>query len=98
MIDHISFSVNNFEENLNFYDPTLAILGYERLITFDNEIALELIKARLHSKMTQQEVASRMGTTQSVVARLESGRTTPSIKTLERYAQATGKHLHVNFN
>jgi catechol 2,3-dioxygenase-like lactoylglutathione lyase family enzyme len=37
MIDHISFSVNNFNESLNFYDQTLALLGYERLMTFDDE-------------------------------------------------------------
>ena len=37
MIDHISFSVTNFEESLKFYDQTLAILGYERIMTFDNE-------------------------------------------------------------
>lgn len=37
MIDHISFAVNNFEESCQFYGSTLAILGYERLMTFDNE-------------------------------------------------------------
>lgn len=36
MIDHISFAVNSFEESLYFYDKTLAILGYERLMTFDD--------------------------------------------------------------
>jgi transcriptional regulator with XRE-family HTH domain len=35
-----------------------------------------------------------MGTTQSVIARLESGKMLPSVKTLSRYAEATGKHLH----
>lgn len=58
------------------------------------EIALELIKARKLSGLTQGEIAAKMGTTQSVIARLESGKATPSIKTLEKYAQATGKHLH----
>lgn len=54
------------------------------------EIARALIKARTDAGLTQEDVAKRMGTTQSVVARLESGRTTPSIKTLYRYAEATG--------
>lgn len=58
------------------------------------EIALELIKARKLSGLTQGEIAAKMGTTQSVIARLESGKATPSIKTLEKYAHATGKHLH----
>lgn len=35
MIDHVSFAVKNFEESLNFYDQTLKILGYERLMHFD---------------------------------------------------------------
>ena len=53
-------------------------------------VAHALIKARTDAGLTQAEVARRMGTTQSVVARLESGRTLPSIKTLFRYAEATG--------
>jgi DNA-binding XRE family transcriptional regulator len=71
--------------------------AYEDL-EIEFEIALELIKARHLSGMTQEEVASRMGTTQSVIARLESGTVVPSVKTLVRYAQATGKHLHVNLS
>ena len=54
------------------------------------EIARALIKARTDAGLTQEEVAQRMGTTQSVVARLESGRATPSLRTLYRYAAATG--------
>jgi catechol 2,3-dioxygenase-like lactoylglutathione lyase family enzyme len=36
MIDHISFSVNNFDESVKFYDETLKILGYERLMNFND--------------------------------------------------------------
>ena len=36
------------------------------------------------------ELAERMHTTQSTIARLESGRTMPSMRTLARYAEATG--------
>jgi ribosome-binding protein aMBF1 (putative translation factor) len=71
--------------------------AYEEL-ELEYEISLELIKARNSSGLTQKEIASRMGTTQSVIARLESGKTIPSMKTLARYAQATGKHLHVNLS
>jgi catechol 2,3-dioxygenase-like lactoylglutathione lyase family enzyme len=35
MLDHISFSVKNYEESLSFYDKTLALLGYTREITLD---------------------------------------------------------------
>jgi transcriptional regulator with XRE-family HTH domain len=43
--------------------------------------------------MSQSEVARRMGTTQSVVARLESGKRPPSMRTMERFAQAVGGQL-----
>ena len=35
MLDHFSISVHNFEDGLKFYDNTLDILGYKRLMTFD---------------------------------------------------------------
>ena len=38
-----------------------------------------------------------MGTTQTVIARLESGRVKPSTRTLERLAQATGSRLKISF-
>ena len=59
------------------------------------EIAIELIKARLHAKLSQAELAARMGTSQSTVARLESGQVLPSTKTLLRYAEATGCKVEV---
>jgi DNA-binding XRE family transcriptional regulator len=53
-------------------------------------IARELIGARVRAGLTQGEIAERMHTTQSTIARLESGRTMPSLRTLSRYAKATG--------
>lgn len=53
-------------------------------------LARELILARTHAGLSQAEVAQRMGTTQSTVARLEGGNTQPTLKTVERYARATG--------
>jgi transcriptional regulator with XRE-family HTH domain len=47
-------------------------------------------KARLRAGLSQAELASRMGTSQSTIARLESGQSLPSTKTLLRYAEATG--------
>lgn len=65
-------------------------------LELEYEIALQLIQARINAGLTQGEVAIRMGTTQSVIARLESGRTLPSVKTLSHYAKATGKCLHIS--
>lgn len=54
------------------------------------ETARELIGARSRAGLTQEEVAVRMGTTQSTIARLESGKRSPSLRTVQRYAQAVG--------
>lgn len=59
------------------------------------EIARELISARVRAGMTQAELAQRMSTTQSTIARLESGRMMPSMRTFARYAQATNSHTVV---
>ena len=53
-------------------------------------MARELIAARTQAGLTQADVAERMGTTQSTVARLEAGKAVPSLRSLQRYAQAVG--------
>jgi ribosome-binding protein aMBF1 (putative translation factor) len=58
-------------------------------------LAANLIEARTRAGLTQAELASRMQTTQSVVARLESGRVRPSTSTLQKYAAATGSRLKI---
>ncbi len=58
-------------------------------------LSLEVAAARARSGLTQAQIAERMGTTQSAVARLESGRAKPSLRTLEKYAAATGSRLTV---
>lgn len=65
----------------------------------DDEFALAgaLIEARSKADMTQEQVAEAMGTTKTVIARLESGRTMPSTRTLERFAKATGMRLRISF-
>jgi ribosome-binding protein aMBF1 (putative translation factor) len=60
-------------------------------------LAHALIEARAKADMTQEEVAVAMGTTQAVIARLESGRTMPSTRTLKRYAAATRTKLRIRF-
>ena len=69
---------------------------YDRL---DEEFQFldEFLKARTAAGVTQTEIAERIGTTQSAVARLESGRGkhSPSIATLEKYAHALGCRLEL---
>ena len=61
------------------------------------EILDEILKARADAGLTQAELAARIGTTQSAVARLETamGKHSPSIGTLKRYATALGYRLQV---
>jgi transcriptional regulator with XRE-family HTH domain len=61
------------------------------------DLATAAIDARNHAGLTQKELARKMRTTQPVVARLESGRTRPSLRTLERLAEATGSRLLISF-
>ncbi len=64
-------------------------------LTPEYEIAHELIKARARAGLTQSNVAKRMGTTQSVIARMESGSSLPSMSSLVRYAKVTGSRTVV---
>lgn len=70
--------------------------AYEEL---DEEFAFldEVLRARSRAGLTQAEVAKRVGTTQSAIARLESGagKHSPSIATLQRYARALGFRLEI---
>jgi predicted transcriptional regulator len=61
-------------------------------------IASELIRARARAGLSQDELAARMGTSQSAIARLESGQTLPSTKTLLRYAEATSSKVELRLS
>jgi ribosome-binding protein aMBF1 (putative translation factor) len=60
-------------------------------------VAKAVIAARNRAGLTQAELARKMGTTQPVVARMEGGRIQPSLRTLQRLAQATGSRLMIRF-
>jgi ribosome-binding protein aMBF1 (putative translation factor) len=60
-------------------------------------LATALIGARAQAGLTQAELAERMGTTQSAIARMEGGKGRPSTSTLAKLAKATGTRLRVSF-
>ena len=60
-------------------------------------LMLEVAKARQRAGLSQAQLAKRMKTTQSTIARLESGRGQPSTRTLSRFAKATGHKLKISF-
>ena len=59
------------------------------------ELAAELIGARTKAGLTQAQVARRMRTSQSAVARMESGAKLPSTSSLLKYARAVGRDLKI---
>ncbi len=66
----------------------------------DEYVALRaLLEARKQSGLTQEEIATRMGTTKSAVSRLESSlrdpRHSPTFETIRRYARACGKRVEI---
>jgi ribosome-binding protein aMBF1 (putative translation factor) len=58
-------------------------------------LAREIIRARTVAGLSQQELAEKLGTTQSAVARLESSSHMPSVSTLKRVAEATHSRLRI---
>ena len=62
------------------------------------EIAYAVLKLRKKHKMTQEELAKKVGTTQSNIARLESGQQNFTVATLMKIAKIFEKKLEINFN
>ena len=55
-----------------------------------------MVEARHDAGLTQQDVATRMGTTQSVVARMENAHHLPSLDLVTRYAAAIGRRIDIH--
>jgi len=73
------------------HEPRLP--GFAEMAARRRALAEELIERRVTLGLSQTEVAARMGTSQSAVARLEAGETDVRLSTLERYAAAVGEVL-----
>ncbi len=71
---------------------------YEKQLLI-NEISKLVVKLRQAAHLTQKELAEKAGTTQPVIARLESGNDTrvPSLELLARIASASNSKLHLSF-
>jgi transcriptional regulator with XRE-family HTH domain len=70
--------------------------GYERAGRAIR-LAAEVRELREKRGLSQRELAERLGTTQSAVARLEAGSVSPSLPTLDKLADALGVELVVGF-
>ena len=58
----------------------------------------QLIELRIQENITQEEAARRIGISRSALARLESGKFNPTLKSLQRIAKGLGKKLIVTFS
>jgi len=69
---------------------------YERL-AFEFEIVRQIIDARIKRKITQEELAKRMGTGQAVISRLETANAKPSLSLIQRLADALNLKVELRF-
>lgn len=80
-------------------DPEFKV-EYEALEE-EYQLAREMLQARKRAGLTQEDVAELMGTKAPAVARLEAvkvqGKSSPSVSTLRKYAQAVGCRLEIHF-
>ncbi len=87
----------DFEDFLkeSLKDPKIKA-EYDR---FQPEFAMiqAIIDARSKKGVTQKELAQKIGTKQSVISRLESGRANPSVAFLKKLAQALNSKLEIRF-
>jgi len=73
------------------HDPVFP--GFKQMAEKRKALSDELVARRRELGLSQTEVAARMGTSQSAVARLEAGAADIRLSTLERYAVAVGIQL-----
>ena len=73
---------------------------YERIEREEMPMLDAILSVRKQAKLSQEEVARRMNVSPPVVSRLErallTGKPSPSLRTLQKYAQAVGKRLQIS--
>ncbi len=62
------------------------------------EIAYKIVQLRKKANITQAQLAKKIGTTQSNIARMEKGQQNFTISILDRLAGVFGKNLEISFN
>ncbi|MCP4623613.1 MAG: helix-turn-helix domain-containing protein [bacterium] len=65
----------------------------KRFETF--KLGVLLKQARIEAGMTQEQIAQQLQTTKSVISRMENHATDIRLSTLEKFAKAVGRHIHV---
>ncbi len=84
-------------EDIKTKRPPVSV-GAGSLIKQDFALAQMIYHLRIEASLSQRELAQRMGTTQSVISRLEEGGGSSNrVDTLARVATALGRHLVISF-
>lgn len=88
---------SNFQDWLDekLRDPEWRA-GYEK-VRQENEPLRAILRARVEKGMTQASIAKKMGTTQSSIARVEAGKSHPTIPFMQRLAEALDMRLEIRF-
>lgn len=105
--------INSYAFDGNFHAETLHLsinikpnTTEREYMNLKIEVGKEIKKARLYRKLTQKQLADRLGTKQQVITRWENGNQLPTLKTMERIGKALGaqtmtigmkdlvKHIH----
>ena len=92
MKKHLDFNVYKKQVLKN---PKIRI-EYDRLQP-EFELINTLIEARKSRSLTQSQLAKKMGTSQSVISRLEIGRGNPTLEFLKKIAHSLDSHLEIRF-
>ncbi len=90
--------IRTFQERLreDLKDPAFRKHFEEERRALD--LALKIAKLRQRKRLSQQEFARLMGTSQQAISRIESGEYEGfTLKTLQKIAEATGTHLKIEF-
>lgn len=87
----------SFEEHKKKLLADPEVKKYYDELEPEYELIRAVLDKRLKKKMSQAELAKKLGTGQSAISRLESGEANPSFKFLQKLAQALGARLRISF-
>jgi len=92
--------INDLTSWEDFEKKLLKRKGYKELADKNEpkyQLVRSLIGARLKKRLSQKELAKRIGTKQPVISRLENMESSPTISLLERISIALGSKLYISF-
>jgi len=84
----------DFKKEIFAKDPELK-KAYDAL-EVEYSIITQVIQKRLEKKMSQKQLAEKIGTKQSAISRLEGGNANPSVAFLEKVSKALGSKLQIS--